>query len=77
MKQKNSQPVPKMTHFEKLSIRSGGNLLRISSVNVTKSAVTCDLVTFTEEILHEKPHFCAVKGPKYASVPVYFHWLAT
>ena len=31
--------------------------LRISSVNVTKSAKTTDLVTFTEEILNEKLHF--------------------
>ena len=31
--------------------------MRISSVNVTKSARTADLVTFTEEILHGKPHF--------------------
>ena len=28
--------------------------IRISSVNVTKSAVPADLVTFTEEILNEK-----------------------
>ena len=33
---------------------------RISSVNLTKSAVTADLVTFTEEILNGK-RFCAVK----------------
>ena len=31
--------------------------LRISSVNVTKSEVPADLVTFTEEILHGKLHF--------------------
>ena len=30
---------------------------RISSVNVTKSVRTADLVTFTEEILNGKPHF--------------------
>ena len=30
--------------------------LRISSVNMTKSAVFCDLVTFTEEILNGKLH---------------------
>ena len=34
--------------------------LRISSVNVTKSAGNCGLVTFTEEILNEKLHFCPV-----------------
>ena len=35
--------------------------LRISSVNVTKSAVFCGLVTFTEEIFNEKLHFlCSV-----------------
>ena len=33
--------------------------LRISSVNVTKSAETADLVTFTEEILNGKLHYCA------------------
>ena len=32
----------------------------ISSVNVTKSTVSSDLVTFTEEILNGKLHFCAV-----------------
>ena len=31
--------------------------LRISSVNVTKSAGNCGLVTFTEEILNGKLHF--------------------
>ena len=31
--------------------------LMISSVNVTKSAVSADLVTFTEEILNGKLHF--------------------
>ena len=31
--------------------------LRISSVNVIKSAVPGDLVTFTEEILNRKVHF--------------------
>ena len=31
--------------------------LRISSVNVTQSAVSCNLVTFTEEILNGKFHF--------------------
>ena len=37
--------------------------LRNSSVNVTKSAVTEDLVTFTEEILNGKLHFlCSVKA---------------
>ena len=36
-------------------------LLRISSVNVTKSAGNCDLVTFTEDILNGKLHFlCSV-----------------
>ena len=35
--------------------------LRISSINLTKSAGNCDLVTFTEEILHGKFHFlCSV-----------------
>ena len=35
--------------------------VRISSVNVTKSAVSCDLVTFTEDILNGKLHFvCSV-----------------
>ena len=35
--------------------------LRISSVNVTKSAVPADLVTFIEGILNEKFHFlCSV-----------------
>ena len=32
-------------------------LLKISSVNVTKSSVSCDLVTFTEDILNGKLHF--------------------
>ena len=31
--------------------------LKISSVNVTKSQETADLVTFTEEIFSEKLHF--------------------
>ena len=31
--------------------------LQISSVNVTKSAVSCDLIIFTEEILNGKLHF--------------------
>ena len=31
--------------------------LRISLVNVTKSAVSADLVTFTEDILNSKLHF--------------------
>ena len=31
--------------------------LKISSVNVTKFAVSADLVTFTEEYLNEKLHF--------------------
>ena len=38
-------------------------LLRISSVNVTKSTRNCgytDLVTFTEEILNENVFFCGV-----------------
>ena len=36
--------------------------LRISSVNVTKSAENCGLVTLTEEILNGKLHFlCSVK----------------
>ena len=35
--------------------------LRIYSVNVTKSAEKWYLVTFTEEILNEKLHFCAVQ----------------
>ena len=34
--------------------------LRISSLNVTKSAVSRDLVTFTEEILIGKLHVCTV-----------------
>ena len=34
--------------------------LQISSVNVTKSAGNCDLVTFTEEICMENCMFCAV-----------------
>ena len=34
---------------------------RISSVNVTKSAVSCGLFTFTEEVLNGKFHFlCSV-----------------
>ena len=33
--------------------------VRISSVNMTKSA---DLVTFTEEILNGKLHFCEVQN---------------
>ena len=33
--------------------------LRISSVNVTKSAVTCGLTIFTEEIRNGKLHFYA------------------
>ena len=32
-------------------------LWRVSLANVTKSAVSADLVTFIEEILHEKLHF--------------------
>ena len=36
--------------------------IRISSVNVTKSAVLADLLTFIEEILNWKLHFlCSVK----------------
>ena len=35
-------------------------LLRISSVHVTKTAKTADLVTFTEETLMENFIFCAV-----------------
>ena len=31
--------------------------LRISSVNLTKSAVSADMVTFTEEILNGKLNF--------------------
>ena len=31
--------------------------LGVSSVNVTKSAVSCDLVTFTAEIFNGKLHF--------------------
>ena len=31
--------------------------LRVSSVNVTKSAFSLDLATFTEEILNGKLHF--------------------
>ena len=31
--------------------------LRIYSVNVTKSTVSCGLVTFTEEIFNRKLHF--------------------
>ena len=35
--------------------------LRISSANVTKSAASCDLVTFTEDILNRKLRFlCSV-----------------
>ena len=36
--------------------------LRISSVNVTKSQETADLVTFTEEILDGKVHFLCNYG---------------
>ena len=36
--------------------------LRVSSVNVTKSAA--DLVIFTEEILNGKLHFYAVYAPQ-------------
>ena len=41
--------------------------LRISSVNVTKSAVLC---TFTEEILNGKLHFCAVIPLCLSSTPI-------
>ena len=37
--------------------------LRISSVNVTKFAGNCDLVTFTEEILNGKLHFLFLIDP--------------
>ena len=38
-------------------------LLRISSVNVNKTAGTEDLVIFTEEILGRKHHFlCSIKS---------------
>ena len=38
--------------------------LRISSVNVTKSAGTADLVTFTEEILNGKLDFLCSRSPE-------------
>ena len=34
---------------------------------MTKSARTADLVTFTEEILNRKVHFCAVVGAKFSN----------
>ena len=37
--------------------------LRISSVNVTKSAVSCGLVSFTEKILNEKLNFLCRVSP--------------
>ena len=36
-------------------------LLRISSVNITKSAFSADLAMFTKETFIRKPHFCAVR----------------
>ena len=39
-------------------------LLKISSVNVTKSSVSCDLVTFTEDILNGKLHFLWSVSPR-------------
>ena len=36
--------------------------LRISSVNVTKSTVSCNFFTFTEEILNGKLHFLCCEG---------------
>ena len=52
--------------------------LRISSVNVTKSAVPADLVTFTEEILNGKLHFlCSEKTLKYGKYKTFMesHYL--
>ena len=34
--------------------------IKISLANVTRSAVSWNLVTFTEEIVNGKLHFCAV-----------------
>ena len=43
--------------FKRLDIPT----LRVSSVNVIKSAISCSLVTFTQEILHRKRHFLCAK----------------
>ena len=42
--------------------------LRIFSVNLTKSADSCDLVTFTEEIPNAKLHFLCNGGYKWVNV---------
>ena len=47
--------------------------LKISSVNVIKSLVSCDLVTFTEKILNEKVHFlfsAVIYNPDLLTMPV-------
>ena len=45
--------------------------LRILSVNVTKSAVSCGLVTVTEEILNGKLHFLCSEIPENDKL---IHW---
>ena len=56
-KQKKSLSFHKTTH--KLT-KKWSFPLRISSVNMTKSKKTMDLVPFTEKILSGKIHFCTV-----------------
>ena len=54
---------PKFRHLVKSSHKKWSFALRIPSVNMTKSnpQFPAYLVKFTEEILNEKLHFCAVK----------------
>ena len=52
--------------------------LRISSVNVPKSAVIADLVTFTEKVLNGKLHFlCSVRGFQWPSSIEKTLWLSS
>ena len=46
--------------------------LRIYSVNVTKSARNCGLVTFTEEILNGKLHFLCSEDSNHVSRNFHF-----
>ena len=54
-------------HKTSTTAKKWGFPLSISSVNVTKSAGSCRLVTFTNEILNGKHHFlCSVLLAKYS-----------
>ena len=66
---KNGDDLNKRSLHKKLS-----SPLRISSVNVTKSAGTADLVIFTEEILHGKLHFLC-SGLDYVELFVFYNIL--